>query len=98
VGDQAVSGSACECQGEPERRRFTTSVEPVRVTTLDRSLGVKVRRTVGHRFRCTCGERGSRRRTPAEARSEGRRHVFDVHVESPSATASPSGETERAPS
>lgn len=88
MGDQAVSGSARECQGEPERRRFTTSVEPVRVTALDPSLGVKVRRTVGHRFRCTCGDRGRRRATLAEARSEGRRHVFDEHVESPTASSS----------
>ena len=97
MGDQAGSGSACECQGEPERRRFTSSVEPVRIATLDRALGVNVRRTVGHRFRCTCGERGRRRDTPAEARSEGRRHVFDEHYEPPTASASSSGRPEPEP-
>ena len=94
MGDQAVSGSACVCQGEPERRRFTTSTEPVRVHRLDPSLGVKVRRTVGHRFRCTCGARGRRRDTPAEARSDGRRHYFDEHYASTSTSSSSSGDDE----
>lgn len=80
MGDLADSGAASRCVGEPERRRFTVTVEPVHVRTRDLELGVDVRRTVGHRWRCTCGERGRREATPAEARAAGRQHATDEHA------------------
>ena len=49
-------------------------VDPVRVFDDDVSLRVRVRRVVGYRFYCTCGEHGRCRSTHAVARLDGIEH------------------------
>jgi hypothetical protein len=55
-------------------------VDPVRVFDDDVGLQVRVRRVVGYRFTCSCGEAGSRRSTHAVARLDGivHREVAEV--------------------
>ncbi len=49
-------------------------VEPIRLSYHDVSLSVRVLHGVGYRYRCECGERGSRRGDWISARLDAIKH------------------------
>ena len=58
-------------------------VDPVRVLYDDPGLLVRVRRVVGYRYHCSCGETGSSRKFHALARLDGIEHRESVSEERP---------------
>ena len=59
----------------------SVKVDPVRVSHDDVGLQVRVRRVVGYRFYCSCGEHGRCRSTHAVARLDGIEHREVVREE-----------------
>lgn len=53
-------------------------LEPLRLREFSELTGCEISRTVSWRWKCSCGKRGSWRKTWGVARAEGREHSLDL--------------------